>query len=272
MDEFKKIGVKKVDEEARKEKVLDWLWGAEEKRTVLGLLKGKRKKKELFAELQLEKNMNKKAYVLGNGPSRPKDKEWLDSLEGVTYGCNALYRDWEPDFLVANDLSMMLEIITSDYTGTCYFTDYEELPIDAIAGIKYTPGYESAVHIGDQTNSTSFVFIESLYQYYIIWLGTTTRHLNWGLKTQFEKMSTGLCALQLALETGYDEIDVIGFNGLKEENYRNIYDGTENYRFDPATEDKIRVPETYVPLDAKSWKSTYTKLIEKYPEIKINLI
>ena len=39
-----------------------------------------------------------KAYILGNGPSRPTDIKWLDNLKGVTYGCNALYRDWEPDF------------------------------------------------------------------------------------------------------------------------------------------------------------------------------
>ena len=31
----------------KKEKVLDWLWGLEEKRTVLGLLKGRQMKKEL---------------------------------------------------------------------------------------------------------------------------------------------------------------------------------------------------------------------------------
>ena len=31
----------------KKDKVLDWLWGAEEKRTVLGLLKGRKMKKKL---------------------------------------------------------------------------------------------------------------------------------------------------------------------------------------------------------------------------------
>ena len=45
MEDFDKIAVKKKDED-KKEKVLDWLWSAEEKRTVLGLLKGRKKKKE----------------------------------------------------------------------------------------------------------------------------------------------------------------------------------------------------------------------------------
>ena len=67
-----------------------------------------------------------KAFILGNGPSRPTDIKWLDNLEGDTYGCNALYRDWEPDFLVANDWAIMVEIINSTYSGTCCFTDFEE--------------------------------------------------------------------------------------------------------------------------------------------------
>ena len=109
-------------------------------------------------------------------------------------------------------------------------------------------------------------------QYHIIWLDESLRHITWGLRPQFESMSTGLCAIQLALETGYDEIDVIGFSGLKDRNYQNIYDGTKNYTFDPATVTKVRVPETYVPLDASHWESVYMKLVKKYPNTKVNLI
>ena len=222
-----------------------------------------------------------KAFILGNGPSRPTDIKWLDNLEGDTYGCNALYRDWEPDFLVANDWAMMVEIINSTYSGTCCFTDFEELPRIALEGIKYTPEYETAIHIGEQDDSSSFVFMGSSMgasgplhqnQWHVIWLDESLRHLTWGLKPQFESMSTGLCALQLALETGYDEIDVIGFSGLKDRNYKNIYDGTKNYTFDPATSNKVRVPETYVPLDASHWETVYMELVKKYPNTKVNLI
>ena len=59
MEDFKKIAIKKNDkeetDEARKEKVLEWLWSPEEKRTVLGLLKGKKMKKKLKEEK--EKNV-----------------------------------------------------------------------------------------------------------------------------------------------------------------------------------------------------------------------
>jgi len=221
-----------------------------------------------------------KAFILGNGPDRPTDTEWLINLEGDTYGCNAIYRDFQPDFLVVNDWAMMVEIINSTYAGNCHFTDFEELPMEALEGIHYMPEYETAIHIGEQEDSSSFVFMESYFpighspskQYHIIWLDESLQHISWGLKPQFESMSTGLCAIQLALETGYDEIDVIGFSGLKDRNYQNIYDGTENYKFDPAAPDKVRVPETYVPFDASHWESVYIKLVKQYPKIKVNLI
>ena len=51
MDDFKKIGIKKSNKEETKEekadKVMDWRWGPEEKKTVLGLLRGRKMKKEL---------------------------------------------------------------------------------------------------------------------------------------------------------------------------------------------------------------------------------
>ena len=219
-----------------------------------------------------------KAFILGNGPDRPTHHKWLNSLEGVTYGCNAIYRDFEPDFLVANDWAMMVEIINSTYSGNCEFTDFEELPLEALEGIKYMPEYETAIHIGEQENSSSFVFMghspskQHANQYHLIWLDERLKHITWGLKPMFESMSTGLCALQLALETEYDEIDVIGFSGLKDRNYRNIYDGTENYTYDPAASDKVRVPETYVPLDASHWETVYMELVKKYPNTKVNLI
>jgi len=59
--------------------------------------------------------LKKIAFVLGNGTSR-KPVE-LSSLKqhGTTYGCNALYREFEPDYLVAVDTKMILEINKAGY-------------------------------------------------------------------------------------------------------------------------------------------------------------
>ena len=53
MEDFDKIAIKKKDED-KKEKILDWLWGTDQKRTVLGLLKGRKRK-------QHEKKQRKKS-------------------------------------------------------------------------------------------------------------------------------------------------------------------------------------------------------------------
>ena len=50
------------------------------------------------------------AFVIGNGVSRlPIDLEKLKSI-GKVYACNAVYRTFQPDFLVAVDVKMILEI------------------------------------------------------------------------------------------------------------------------------------------------------------------
>ena len=56
-----------------------------------------------------------KAFIIGNGNSR-KDFD-LTQLEskGKIYGCNALYREFKPDYLIAVDVKMILEINQSGY-------------------------------------------------------------------------------------------------------------------------------------------------------------
>jgi len=53
------------------------------------------------------------AYVIGNGVSRKPVN--LRKLNGMTYGCNALYRDYEPDVLVATDEPISRAIQESGY-------------------------------------------------------------------------------------------------------------------------------------------------------------
>ena len=49
-------------------------------------------------------------FVIGNGTSRAGfNLKWLRD-RGVTIGCNYLYRDFDPDYLVALDIAMIEEI------------------------------------------------------------------------------------------------------------------------------------------------------------------
>ena len=53
--------------------------------------------------------MSNTAYIIGNGPSRRSID--LTRLQGDTWGCNALYRDFIPDYLIAVDKKMQDEIV-----------------------------------------------------------------------------------------------------------------------------------------------------------------
>lgn len=55
------------------------------------------------------------AYIIGNGTSRKGFDLDLLREKGTSFGCNALYRDWEPDFLVAIDDKIIEEINMSSF-------------------------------------------------------------------------------------------------------------------------------------------------------------
>lgn len=57
----------------------------------------------------------KKAFVLGNGKSRLRANLDLLKSKGRVYGCNALYRDFQPDVLIAVDPKMIIEICQVGY-------------------------------------------------------------------------------------------------------------------------------------------------------------
>ncbi len=58
------------------------------------------------------------AFVVGNGRSRLAiDLEKL-LKQGIVYGCNAQYREYEPHYIIAVDVKMANEIIASGYHKT----------------------------------------------------------------------------------------------------------------------------------------------------------
>jgi len=55
------------------------------------------------------------AFVIGNGTSRKGIEVNKLQSRGRVYGCNALYRTHKPDYLIAVDVKMVLEITKSGY-------------------------------------------------------------------------------------------------------------------------------------------------------------
>jgi hypothetical protein len=86
---------------------------------------GQREEEREWVPATLDNNDHRgNAVIIGNGDSREKfDLRLLAkhkgglfaSLKLQSYGCNALYRDFSPDFLVCNTPVMMEEIVQTDY-------------------------------------------------------------------------------------------------------------------------------------------------------------
>jgi hypothetical protein len=79
------------------------------------------------------------AFVLGNGVSRQGID--LDQLRqhGKIYGCNALYREFTPDVLVATDRPIATVIQQSGYSLKNQF--YTRKPIDGLGACKISGPY-----------------------------------------------------------------------------------------------------------------------------------
>ena len=76
--------------------------------------KGQRIQDIQFYEDKVKAVPRGNAYCIGNGPSR-KDFD-LNKLgaTGQTYGCNALYRDFMPDFIFSVDTKMSMQMVEDE--------------------------------------------------------------------------------------------------------------------------------------------------------------
>lgn len=130
-------------------------------------------------------------FVLGNGKSRLKyDLQQLKDIAN-TYGCNAIYRDFSPDYLISMDEYMVKEIISNGgHLRSKFYTQRHNSPIFN----KHK----------DAVNHTNFVVNDK-------WNG-----------------DSGTGALRIAGSHGYKKIYMLGFDyGTSYTD--NVYYGTEHY-------------------------------------------
>ena len=81
---------------------------------------GKKYQETAFYEDRVKAIPKGNAYIIGNGPSR-KDFD-LNTLKasGQTYGCNALYRDFIPDFIFSVDSKMTARMMEDKVYEKCF--------------------------------------------------------------------------------------------------------------------------------------------------------
>jgi hypothetical protein len=108
-----------------------------------------RKGKRIFEKEFYKDRVNAKpkgnAYIIGNGPSRHNFDLKTLKHTGQTYGCNALYRDFTPDFLFSVDALMSREISKSEVWKdcVCYAPSLEVNRNKGLNLIPNNPGYIS---------------------------------------------------------------------------------------------------------------------------------
>tara|TARA_Y100001949_G_scaffold23087_1_gene16520 strand:+ start:150 stop:881 length:732 start_codon:yes stop_codon:yes gene_type:complete len=175
-----------------------------------------------------------KVFVLGNGPSRKNID--ISKLDGVVIGCNACYRDFTPDVIVAHDAGIISDIVDSGFDGDCYFThdSWNLLPAEVYSTVKNGSEHETERKVGDN----NFVYISGLDknvelpQRYIIWVSDNWSHKIKNIGTEVMGWSTGTSALHIACRdytwNDYEKVYLLGFDH-DNDYYDNIYTDTEHY-------------------------------------------
>ena len=131
------------------------------------------------------------ACVIGNGTSRLQFSLETIGHKMTTYGCNALYRDYMPDYLISMDYNMVMEIINNKIHYQTNFHTQHDNKIDKL-----------------HREGQPIYFFEG-YR---------------------ETCDSGNSALTLALKNGHDVVYMIGFDySTSPSSLPNVYTGTENY-------------------------------------------
>ncbi len=105
-----------------------------------------------------------RCFVLGNGRSRLNVRLTELKKFGKIYGCNALYREFDPDYLIAVDPKMIIEINKAGYQRTHEVWTNANAKYKTFTGFRYfqpSLGWSSgptALHLASSHNPSE-VFI-----------------------------------------------------------------------------------------------------------------
>ena len=82
--------------------------------------KGKKIQEKAFYEDKVKAVPRGNAYIIGNGPSRKGFDLNKLKATGQTYGCNALYRDFIPDYIFSVDTKMTMKMCEDKVYEKCF--------------------------------------------------------------------------------------------------------------------------------------------------------
>jgi hypothetical protein len=183
-----------------------------------------------------------RAFVIGNGKSRIGFD--LNTLrgKGTIYGCNALYRDFMPDVLVATDDKMREEIELSEINPDVLENIPAKIPF-------YTrrPNQLIKCHVNRK------------------WQDTDYQNNHSRLIEHNHGYSSGPVALTYASFEGHSYIYFMGFDlmgvGARDNDINNIYSGTNAYK-----------PETAAATYYMNWVDQIRRIMLEYPDTNFTRI
>ena len=206
-------------------------------------------------------------FVLGNGKSRLKYK--LEELEGITVGCNAIYRDFKPDYLFAQDAGIIAEIMNSGYVGDCYFHRWSLLPGEAYEALKTGEEHETYRRFDDEY----FAYISGLdnkcidKKSYIMWIRKGMDKRIKEIPSEVEGWSTGTSAIYtICKDLSPKRVVLLGFDHEKDE-YENVYADTEHY-FKESNDEEGWYTWKHWKKEHDNWKDQLNQCKDKFPEIQ----
>lgn len=220
-------------------------------------------------------------YVYGNGESR-KGYE-VSRFSGVSWGCNAIYRDHEVDNLVVMDYGMQGEVVQSEYSKrhNCWFADWNLIPSNMTP--EFTKGWsEDKIYKFGKDNGQCVIN------------GKTERNQPDNAELDFDDLarsekelglyitypsdadliqpiedpkewSAGTTAVHLACQDGScKEVYMFGFdlsNFDEQKSINNIYKGTDNY-----------LPEYCKGTLPHAWRQQLYLTFREFSKVKFNWI
>ena len=230
-----------------------------------------------------------KHIVYGNGESRPRKP--IVGGDFITWGCNAIYRDFVLDNLVSVDYNMQQEIYESGYAmeNKCWFTDWEVIPSgfdpslllmnnDAPVHETAKLDRQSCVVQGKDADMVQKKIEEVLIHnpqldpedfkkkamfnvgVYITWVDEYNDKV---INIDYPKgWSAGNTALYLACKHGAEEVYMLGFDGSNyAEPINNIYKGSKNY-----------LPTDSRGYNTINWDNQFKLVLRDFPNVKFTKV
>ena len=93
--------------------------------THLTIRGGKKYQETAYYEDRVNAVPRGNAYCIGNGPSRAGFDLTRLKATGQTYGSNALYRDFIPDFIFSIDSPITLELVNAKVYEKCFHYSFQ---------------------------------------------------------------------------------------------------------------------------------------------------